>query len=141
MNNLKEIIVPLKEKAKDFSILFVEDEVQLQEQMVTFLKKIFDTVDVASDGKEALEKYQNKKYDIVITDINMPNMDGFSLIENIFKTNPTQEIIIASAYTEKGYLQKAKELGIPDYVSKPVKLDELLMILYKYANKITESDD
>jgi CheY-like chemotaxis protein len=70
--NIHELI----EKAKGISILYAEDEKELREKTAIFLNKIFTDVDVAADGKEALDKYLLRNYDIVITDIQMPNMNG-----------------------------------------------------------------
>lgn len=141
MDDLKSLLDSIKEKAKKISILYVEDDEKLQEHMNTFLNKIFDNADVVSNGREGLEKYNKNRYDIVITDINMPEMDGFALIEKIFKTNPNQCVIIVSAYTEPEYLEKSKQLGVSEYISKPVDFGELLNVLQTTVNKISEKND
>ncbi|WP_373071156.1 response regulator [Sulfurimonas sp.] len=136
-NNISENIKELKEKADGLSVLYVEDEDTLREKTSNLFKKIFPTVDVAKDGKEGLDRYKQKKYDIVVTDILMPNMDGFTLIKNILKDNDDQEIIISSAYNEEQYLDKAAELGISSYIYKPVKLNELVDVLNTSIEKIS----
>ena len=90
----------LKLQAKDLSILYVEDNKKLSENATKFLKKFFDTVFTAYDGKEGLEKFKKHNTDIVITDIKMPNMDGMELSKHIKKINSATKIIIMSAFDD-----------------------------------------
>jgi YesN/AraC family two-component response regulator len=135
-NSLVKNIQELKDKAKDLSVLYVEDEEFLRNKTYNFFNKIFSNVDIAVDGKDGLEKYNKKKYDIIVTDILMPNMDGFMLIKNILNKNDKQEIIISSAYTEKGFRDKALELGVKKYIHKPMELNELIEVLSSSIDNI-----
>lgn len=126
----------LIQKAEAMSILYAEDEKILREKTASFLKKIFTHVDVAVDGKEALDKYQNSKYDLVITDIRMPNMDGLELIRHIRKANANQEIIINSAYTETEFRNEAAKYNVTNYIRKPIDLYEIVRILDDYIDKV-----
>jgi putative two-component system response regulator len=126
----------LMERAKGISILYAEDEKDLREKTASFLKKIFMHVDVAVDGKEALDKYINNKYDIVITDIQMPNMGGLELISNIRKHNEQQEIIINSAYTETEFSDEAAKYNVTHYIRKPININEIVKILNDFIDKI-----
>ncbi|MEA3384245.1 MAG: response regulator, partial [Campylobacterota bacterium] len=76
-------IKELKELASKFSILYVEDESSLQKSVSTYLKKLFNSVDIAKDGEEGLELYKLNKYDLIITDINMPHMNGLEMSKQI----------------------------------------------------------
>lgn len=129
MSNLKTQLSSIKEKTNSASVLFVDDQIELREQMHSFLTKIFSHVEVAVDGNDALEKYLKHPFDIIITDIQMPNMDGLLLAEKILKINPKQEIILLSAYTESDYLKKAEQLGIKSYIAKPTDFEKILEAL------------
>lgn len=124
----------LIKKAKSVSILYAEDEELLRERTALFFKKIFKQVDVAVDGKDALEKYLHNRYDIVITDIKMPNMDGLELIAHIRQLNKEQEIIINSAYTQTEFKNIAEKYSVTNYIRKPIELTEVVKILSDYFN-------
>ena len=122
-------IKSIKAKTKNFSILYVEDEKELRESSSRFLRKIFPNVDIADNGQEGLEKYLQNSYDIVITDILMPKMNGLELIRYIREKNKKQEIIVISANTDAENLTKAIQLEVTGYVIKPINFDQILRIL------------
>ena len=126
----------LKEKAKYFSILYVEDEETLRNKTAIFLSKIFKNVEVAFDGKDGLDKYFQNKYDIVITDILMPNMNGLELISNIRKKNKKQEFIITSAYTDQSYLTESIQLGVTGYLIKPLDFNNIIDVIEQSLDKL-----
>ncbi len=116
-------------KLKQLKLLFVEDEDDLLEIISDTLTKLDANYKTAINGKDALEILAKDDIDIVITDINMPVMNGLDLIENINKLYPNIKVIIMSAHTETEYIQKAKELGVEDYLIKPfdfIKFIELV---------------
>jgi YesN/AraC family two-component response regulator len=106
----------------NFTILYVEDDIDTQELIVDILQCHFKEVFVASDGKEGLLVYKEENPDIVLSDISMPTMDGLEMSEAIKELNPKQLIALFTAFNEPEYLQKAAELGIDTYIMKP--LDE-----------------
>ena len=134
-DNTKNINELIKE-AKDISILYAEDEKNLREKTGSFLKKIFTHVDVAVDGKEAWKMYKNKKYDIIITDLQMPNMGGLELISLIRNQNEAQKIIINSAYTETEFKDEAAKYNVTSYIRKPININEIVEILNDYIKKL-----
>ena len=134
--NTQENIKLLIKKAQNLSILYAEDEKILADKTATFLKKMFARVDLAEDGKEALDIYRKNKYDLVITDIMMPNMNGLELIENIRKSNQEQEIIINSAYTEMEFRALDRRYNVINHISKPIKIDEFVKILNDSIDKV-----
>ena len=136
-NSINLLINSIKEKAKDISVLYVEDEQKLCEEMGAFLNKIFTHVEVASDGIDGLEKYLKSKHDIVLTDIQMPNMDGLELIREIKKIDETQEVIIISAYTESDYLIESIKLGVTGYIIKPINFEQILKTVQQSIDKLT----
>ena len=128
---------------KNLTILYAEDETLIRHQAVEYLSLIYENVLEAKDGVEALELYKKQKPDIVISDIEMPKMNGLVLAREIRKLNKKIPIIIATAHTHSEYLLEALELQLIKYIVKPVtapKLKEALKIAYSYMDEIkTES--
>jgi len=120
----------------------VEDYEPLRNDMAEMLEDFFAVVHVASNGKEALDTYQkyfeeHKKYfDIVITDIEMPIMDGIELCELLYKIEKKQQIIVLSAYTEREYLLSLINLGVAKFIIKPVKYEELMDALNTISQEL-----
>lgn len=134
--NMKTKIESLQVKAKNLSLLYVEDEDELRLKTSSFLSKIFTNIDLAIDGVEGLEKYTHKHYDLVITDILMPNMNGLEFINKIRQQDTNQEIIIITAYTEFSYLTESIKLGVAGYLIKPLNLLDTLNIIEHSLDKI-----
>ncbi|MGM0519168.1 MAG: response regulator [Campylobacterota bacterium] len=108
------------QKLRDLKILFVEDEDDLLSIITEALRKLQANYITAKDGKEGLEIVKNDPdIDVVVTDINMPNMNGLEMIENIQKIRKDIPFIIMTAHTETEYISQAKELGVEDYLLKP----------------------
>ena len=78
-------VIELKDKSKHLTALIVEDSLTIQKQMKMFLDKFFEKVYIASDGLEGLEIYKRVFPNIILTDLQMPKMDGHEFIENIKK--------------------------------------------------------
>ena len=117
-------------------VLYVEDDNASREQINEIFQLLFHHVDTAVDGEDAFNKYKTHKYDIVITDINMPKMNGIQLIEQIKSINPTQNIIIISAHNNTQYLLSAINLGVDNFIIKPVQMQQLNYVLTKTAKII-----
>ena len=121
-------------------ILYVEDDVVLRENTTAFLRDLFGEIDEASDGSEALALYKkpNATYDIVITDLNMPQMNGMDLIRNIQALNPKQPIIVVSAHNETEYFLESIRNNVNGYILKPIDFNQLIETIYKVASLIQE---
>jgi len=130
------ILKQLKIISSNISILYVEDDKTLLESLSAYLRLIFVHVDTAEDGKSGLEKFHKNKYDIIITDIQMPNMNGLKMIEAIREKDPDQEILITTAFSEVSYLMKAIELEVNGYIIKPINFDKINTTLYKVVSRI-----
>ena len=126
-------IKELATKTKQFSVLYVEDEEIVRNQMTMILSMLFKEVDSAVDGEEGLEKYKSNpnKYDLIITDITMPKMDGLELSQKIKEINSSQKIVIISAHREDEFLSKIKEIGIDGIIFKPLQLDKMALTFEK----------
>ena len=131
----------LKKKAEGISVLYVEDNDILRKKMTNILKMFFSDTDSAYNGKNALELYMNKKYDLVISDIVMPELNGIELVKSIKNVSKSQRIIFLSAYTEIKYLIEAIELGVDGFVFKPIEYEKLYMILLKVIKQIKQTKE
>jgi len=116
--------------SKKLHVLYVEDNTQVREETAALFELLFAHVSLVADGIEAFENYNQEKYDIVITDINMPRMNGVELISKIKEINPEQKIVAISAYDEADILINVLRKGVSSFILKPIKLDEILTILY-----------
>lgn len=106
-------------KLRNLKLLFVEDEEDLISIISDTLNKLGANFLIAKNGKEGLAVFEaNQGIDLVITDINMPIMNGLDMISEIKKISPV-EIVIMSAHTESEYIDKSKELGVKHYLLKP----------------------
>ncbi len=132
----KTTLNELKELAKDITVLYAEDDVNVRESTHIFLKTFFKKIDCAKDGLEAYKKYKNNKYDIIITDIKMPNINGIELIEKIRAIDSLVSIIVISAHSEINYLLSGIKFSIDDYLLKPIDTEEFLIVLSKVLNNI-----
>ncbi len=127
---------------KNLSILYVEDDTSLILETNEIFENLFSIVDISLNGKDALKKYNsfytqnNKCYDIVVTDISMPKMDGIELTKEIYKINPNQAIIVISAHSEPEYLIELVNIGIEQFLIKPYNYETILNILFKTSQKI-----
>lgn len=120
---------------KTLNILYVEDEEEIREEMILNTKDFFNEFIVGSDGKDGLEKFEQNSIDLIITDIQMPKLNGLEMIEEIRKSSDIP-IIITTAFTEIAYLQKSIKLKVDGYISKPINLKELLRTVSKASIKI-----
>ncbi len=117
------------EMIKDISILLVEDEIELSEYLLEYLQLFFVKVYRVKDGQEAYKIYLDKHPDIILTDINMPLMDGLTLVSKIRERDLDTKIIIMSAHSEEEKLLRAVELHLETYLIKPIKVDILKKVL------------
>jgi len=120
------------ETLKNYSLLYVEDEPEIQEDMVEYLEAYFSTVYVASDGKEALKLYKKHLPDVAILDIELPFISGLTLARTFRKNNKKIKLIMLTGHTETEVLLEATELKLTKYLVKPIspkKFKEMLLLL------------
>ncbi len=121
------------------SILLVEDNKINQFLARTMLQKKGHTVELASDGEEALNKLQDAQYDMIITDVQMPGMDGYQLTTQIRTTLPPPAchtpVIALTAYESTSEKEKAKEAGMTDFLTKPYLPEQLYDMISKHLNQ------
>lgn len=114
-----------------FKILYVEDNNDISEEIIFFLQMFIENLIVASNGEEGLEKFKETKPDIIITDIQMPKMNGIKMIEEIKKINSDIPIIITTAFNDIKYLSDAINLQVSKYLMKPINLKLLKSSIFE----------
>jgi YesN/AraC family two-component response regulator len=125
----------LKFFASALNILIVEDDKELNESLKNLLETFFKTVDVAKDGIDALNKYKLNRYDIVLTDINMPRMNGIELAKEIRILNYEQCILVLSAYIDD-FVIDLIDIGIQGLILKPFETNKFIMTLCRNCENI-----
>lgn len=126
-----DMIQELKVFAKHQKVLLVEDDVKLNQQTARLLKNFFPIVRRAHNGSQAMDMIKREKYDLIITDIRMPEMDGIELSKIVKEKNPRQAIIVMSAYEESKYFIDLINLGIDGFILKPYELDTFLKTILR----------
>ena len=121
---------------ENITILVAEDEEELREYLVEYLQLFFKNVYSAKCGNEAYSIYLQKKPDIILSDINMPNLDGLSMISRIRQRDERTRIIIMSAYSDQEKLLHAIELHLVTYLVKPIKIEKLKEVLFQTVEMI-----
>ncbi len=107
-------------KLRQLKILFVEDEEDLLSIISDALTKLQANFVTATDGLKALEAIEaNSDIELIVTDINMPHMNGLELLKALSDKGIKIPVIIMSAHTETEYINKAKEYGVAEYLLKP----------------------
>jgi putative nucleotidyltransferase with HDIG domain len=130
------VLSELKSLALGLSVLYVEDEDGLRETMGQYLGKLFSKVVSCANGQEGLDAFNDEEFDLIITDLQMPKIDGVKMVKAIKSIKPHQEILITSAYTETSYFLECIRHGVSGYIIKPIDFDQLNSELYKVLTKV-----
>lgn len=123
------------------NILVLEDDAKLNQVVCTYLNDSGFRAKGCLNANDAYDEMYNNLYELIISDIMMPDIDGFAFAENVRRVNKHIPILFMSAKDDLGSKQKGFRLGIDDYMVKPVELDELLLrvrALLRRANIETE---
>lgn len=132
------------EHSKNLNILYVEDDITLQNAKKKIFTNYFNHVDTANDGEAGLKSFllfkdnNDAYYDLVISDINMPNMGGVEMSRAMINENPEQSIIFITAHDEASFLHDAIEVGIDGFLNKPIDIDQLKIVLFKITRSISD---
>ena len=121
----------LQKYAAGLRILYVEDEDDIRETVKDILELYFEEVQVANNGKIGLEKYINFEPDIVLSDIQMPEMDGIEMVTKIREINNEQSIIMCSGYDTKETVKELIKKNITSFIIKPISLNKVAKMLSK----------
>jgi CheY-like chemotaxis protein/HPt (histidine-containing phosphotransfer) domain-containing protein len=125
-------------------VLVVEDDCLAARMVRQILQKCRCASDLAKSGKEALQYIEKTKYDLILTDIGLPDLDGFRLthlIRHLESNNSTTPIIALTGHISADKKQECLEAGMQDMLSKPTTRDEIANLLSKYVPKIDDDSD
>lgn len=141
-----ESSIPISEDlhrhTKGLHVLYIENSQPVRHVTLKILEKYFDSTDTASDGEEGLNLFKkfhadnDRNYDIVITCIKMPNMNGIELSKSLFDFDPNQKIIIISSSNEISGLIELINLGVKKFITKPIEPEQLHNIISDVAHRI-----
>ena len=122
MSDLRQI----RENMKSVKVLYAEDEPEVQEQTLQFLKKVFKDVDSASNGLEGLELFEKNGYDLVITDLKMPKMNGRDMLSKIHEIDKDAVLVVMTASDSN---IDATQTVCDAYLYKPISFTEFVEVL------------
>ncbi|HEX5710958.1 MAG TPA: response regulator, partial [Sulfuricurvum sp.] len=122
---ISDLIQNMFTECHSLNLLYVEDDRELSKNTYEMLKSFFRTIVVAYDGEEGLRAYQEMPFDIVLTDIMMPNLDGRAMSRSIRQMNPNQAIIVMSAHEDADYFMELIDIGISKFIPKPPSLQQM----------------
>ncbi|NOR57281.1 MAG: response regulator [Sulfurimonas sp.] len=126
----------LKSYTKKLKLLYVEDNEETRLSTLLVLERFFDEIIVAVDGKDGLDKFNIYNPDAIFTDVNMPNLNGFEMIDKIKNSiNKKIPILVFSAHDESEYLLKAIKSGVDGYLIKPIEVEQLVEELCRIINE------
>jgi len=130
-------------RTKSLTVLYVEDDLIVQEATQLLLSSFFKKIIVANDGEEGLSIYHNSKeeIDIVISDIEMPKMNGLDMIQEIRKDDNDISIILTTAFSDVKYFQQAITLKVDRYLPKPINLENVIDVLNDISQKISDKKE
>ncbi|WP_368030388.1 response regulator transcription factor [Arcobacter sp. s6] len=128
-------MITLESYKKQLNILYVEDDILFTPKIKYILEKSFKSVLIATNGQEALEFFKINKIDLIISDINMPKMDGLTFLKKIREINNDIPFIFVTARQEINTIIDAIQFDINNYILKPIDLKKFLFIINKTVEK------
>ena len=132
MQELSEIISATKE----LKLLYVEDNKEARNSTLNILHEFFDDIVIGIDGEDGLKKFQENHIDLIITDINMPKMNGLEMLKKIKMLSENTVSLVFSAYNEANFFVDSIKIGVEGYLLKPIDFNQFLSILNKVTQKI-----
>ncbi|MDB2562251.1 EAL domain-containing protein [Sulfurimonas sp.] len=121
---------------KSLKVLYVEDDEVSRLSVIELLENFFDEVTVAVNGKDGLEKFKTDTFDIVLSDINMPKLNGIDMLDEIRKLNKEVSALFLSAHNDNEHLAEGIRLSVDSFIVKPLSLNKLSLALTKISEKI-----
>lgn len=125
---------------KGMRLLYVEDDDDARALLATFLLRRVGALTLAADGEEGLEAFERERPDLVLTDIQMPRLDGLAMAERIRRLSPEVPIVVTTAFEHPSFLLRAIELGVDKYVTKPIDSARLHGALLAVARQLRAAE-
>jgi len=122
-------------------VLLLDDEPIVGKRLKPALTKIGCNVEVFEDPREALERIDQKNFDIVVTDVRMDEIDGIEILEHVRQKSSRTKVIMITGYAMMSLARKAMEKGAFDFIAKPFKPDELRRVIARAADDLGLSVD
>lgn len=138
---MKEKLEDIRIRGEKYSLLYVEDNEGLRNSMAELLSRVFPNYELAEDGADGLEHFKQTKHKIVVTDLVMPNMDGYSMLEHMKLIDPFIKILVVSAHNDSENLMRAINMGVFRYIPKPVKLAKLVDALHDTVMALEQEEE
>lgn len=127
-------------KDENFKILITDDDPDVRDLLLEAVKNWGYDAAVAKDGEEALMRLRMERYNVVITDLMMPRIDGLALLQRIKELDGEIKVIMVTGYATIETAVKAIQAGAFDYIAKPFRLDELLIVIKKACEWLRTSE-
>ena len=122
--------------SKTLKLLYVEDNEQIRVETGHMLESFFTDITIAVDGEDGLQKFKEGNFDLIISDINMPKMDGLKMLEKIREIDDEVLCIIISAHSEADKFETSIKLGVDGYLLKPLSFKSFLSLMRKTIQKL-----
>lgn len=126
-------------KLQNLTILYAEDEEGIRKNIADSLRYYVKEVYEAGDGEEAFLLYEQKRPDIIFSDIHMPKMDGIEFVKRVRENDMKTPVVMITAHTDKEYLLDAVELHMEKYFVKPINLEQLLAGLQRCVEQLEQN--
>lgn len=127
------------EEFRDIRLLYVEDDEAASAAMVKIFKKFFQYIDIAYDGRQGLDKIIANDYDLIVTDINMPNLNGLDMIRGMKDAGKSIYTIMLTAYSDNNTFHESIKLGVQSYAIKPINVSQFVESLSTAVSTIKNS--
>ena len=116
---------------KTITVLYVEDDEMIRTQTASVFEKVFKKLFLAVDGEEGLSVYKQHKneIDIIVTDINMPKLNGLDMVEKINEVTTNVPVVVTTAHTDSSFLMNAININVDKYIAKPFQIKELTIAI------------
>jgi len=124
--------------AKKRKVLIVEDEAVVRDSVRDWLVEDGYNVEVAENGEEALKKIKGEEYGVIVLDLKLPDIDGLQVFEQAKELKPETKGVIITAFPSKETQEKAKRLGLMDYLAKPFKVEDLEKLISQALGEAEE---
>jgi DNA-binding response OmpR family regulator len=123
----------MNENLKNFTLLYAEDDREIQKEMLEYFQSYFKEVLVADNGKDALDLYKKHKPDVLLLDIYMPYLSGLELAKKVRENDHTTKIVLVTAYSKDTIMLDAINININYYIVKPATLYKIKEMLHKIS--------